>query len=127
MSKILLVDDEPDVIEIVRTRLERDGHVILSAPNGQAALTAAATHKPDLVILDVMMPGLDGFEVLRRLKSGAQTMQTPVIMLTAKTEFSSIAQGWSLDADNYVTKPFQIDELAKIVKDVLIARGKIQE
>jgi DNA-binding response OmpR family regulator len=127
MARILVVDDEPDIIEIVRLRLEQNGHVVLSAPNGQAALMAAVTHKPDLVILDVMMPGLDGFEVLRRLKNGAHTGGVPVVMLTAKSDFPSVAQGWSLDADNYVTKPFQVDDLSKIVKDVLIARGRISE
>ncbi len=127
MATILVVDDEPDVVEIVRLRLERDGHIILSAPNGQAALMAAITRHPDLVVLDVMMPGLDGFEVLRRLKHGAHTADLPVIMLTAKTDFSSVAQGWSLNADNYVTKPFKVDELAQIVKDVLVARGKVEE
>jgi DNA-binding response OmpR family regulator len=125
MATILVVDDEPDVVEIVRFRLERDGHTVVSAADGPTGLVSAFTRSPDLVILDVMMPGIDGFEVLRRMKNDARTAHTPVIMLTAKADFSSVAQGWNMDVDNYVTKPFEVDELAAIVKNVLTYRGKI--
>jgi len=125
MATILVVDDEPDVVEIVRFRLERDGHTIVSAADGPTGLVTAFTRSPDLVILDVMMPGIDGFEVLRRMKNDPRTAHTPVIMLTAKADFSSVAQGWNMDVDNYVTKPFEVDELSNIVKNVLTYRGKI--
>jgi CheY-like chemotaxis protein len=125
MAMILVVDDEPDVVEIVRFRLERDGHTIVSAADGPTGLVTAFTRSPDLVILDVMMPGIDGFEVLRRMKNDPRTAHTPVIMLTAKADFSSVAQGWNMDVDNYVTKPFEVDELSNIVKNVLTYRGKI--
>nr|CAA9296911.1 hypothetical protein AVDCRST_MAG63-4871 [uncultured Armatimonadetes bacterium] len=124
MATILVVDDEPDVVEIVRFRLERDGHTVLSAGDGPMGLVNAYTRHPDLIILDVMMPGIDGFEVLRRMKNDSRTAQTPVIMLTAKADFSSIAKGWNMDVDNYVTKPFDVDELADTVKNVLNFRGK---
>lgn len=125
MATILVVDDEPDVAEIVRFRLERDGHTIITAADGQTGLMTALTRAPDLVMLDVMMPGIDGFEVLRRMKNDERTVDTPVIMLTAKSDFPSVAQGWNMDVDNYVTKPFDVNELAKIVSDVLSYRGKI--
>ena len=125
MATILVVDDEPDVVEIVRDRLEREGHSVVSAADGPTGLVAAFTRRPDLVILDVMMPGIDGFEVLRRMKNDARTAHTPVIMLTAKSDFSSVAKGWNMDVDNYVTKPFVVDELAETVKNVLTYRGKM--
>ena len=127
MPKILVVDDEPDVLEIVRFRLEKDGHTVLTAADGIAGLNSAISLHPDLVILDVMMPGIDGFEVAFQMKNNPHTVNTPVIMLTAKADFSSIARGWNLDVDNYVTKPFKVDDLAETVRNVLIFRGKIIE
>ncbi len=125
MATILVVDDEPDVVEIVRFCLEREGHAVVSAADGPTGLVVAFTRAPDLVILDVMMPGMDGFEVLRRMKNDARTAQTPVILLTAKADFSSVATGWNMDVDNYVTKPFEVDELAETVRNVLAFRGKV--
>lgn len=124
---ILVVDDEPDVLEIVRFRLERDGFRIVTASDGRQGLATALAGNPDLVVLDVMMPGLDGFEVLYQMKNNPKTKDTPVVMLTAKTDMSSISKGWSMDADNYVTKPFNVDELAKTIKNVLIYRGKLEQ
>ena len=127
MAAILVVDDEPDVVEIVRVRLEREGHSVASAADGPTGLMSAFVRQPDLVILDVMMPGIDGFEVLRRMKNDARTARTPVILLTARTDFSSVARGWNMDVDNYVTKPFEVDELAETVRNVLTYRGKISQ
>ena len=127
MATILVVDDEPDVVEIVSFRLKRDGHTILSANDGPSGLESAIRNNPDLVILDVMMPGFDGFEVLYQMQHHPKTEKTPVIMLTAKTDFSSIAKGWNMDVDNYITKPFNVDELAETVKNVLVYRGKLPQ
>ena len=126
MARILVVDDEPDVVEIVRIRLEQDGHTILTAHDGREGLQSIFENKPDLIILDVMMPGIDGFEVAYQMKNNPLTVNTPIIMLTARADFGSIAKGWNLDVDNYVTKPFKLDELADTVKNVLIYRGKLQ-
>jgi DNA-binding response OmpR family regulator len=126
-TTILVVDDEPDLIEIVRFRLEKDGYKVLSAGDGRAGLAAAIEKSPDLVVLDVMMPGLDGFEVLFQMKNNPKTKDTPVVMLTAKTDMSSISKGWGMDVDNYVTKPFNVDDLAKTVKNVLVFRGKLPQ
>ena len=125
MATILVVDDEPDIIEIVRFRLEQDGHQILTAPDGRTGFAAAFTQQPDLVLLDVMMPGLSGFEVLYQIKHAPRTANIPVIMLTAKTDMGSISKGWEMEVENYVTKPFNVDELSRTVKDVLIFKGKI--
>jgi DNA-binding response OmpR family regulator len=125
MAKILVVDDEPDVVEIVKFRLEKDGHTVLTAPNGEQGLASAIGNSPDLVILDVMMPGIDGFEVAYQMKNNPRTKDMPVVMLTAKTDLGSISKGWGMDVDNYVTKPFNVDELAKTVKAVLVYRGRL--
>ncbi len=126
-TTILVVDDEPDLVEIVRFRLEKEGYKVLSAGDGRAGLAAAIEKSPDLVVLDVMMPGLDGFEVLFQMKNNPKTKDTPVVMLTAKTDMSSISKGWGMDVDNYVTKPFNVDDLAKTVKNVLVFRGKLPQ
>ena len=128
-TTILVVDDEPDVVEIVRFRLEKDGYHVLSANDGREGLAAAIAKSPDLVVLDVMMPGLDGFEVLRRLRRdpayAAVGAAMPVILLTARADFTAKAQGWEEYADEYVTKPFNADELARTVQNLLSHSGKI--
>jgi CheY-like chemotaxis protein len=125
MATILVVDDEPDVVEIVRVRLERDGHTLIGVTNGPAALTNALTRFPDLIVLDLMMPGMDGFEVLRQLKGNPHTAKTPVILLTARADYSAKAQAWEMYADHYVTKPFDLDVLAQTVQNALAGPGKI--
>ena len=124
MATILVVDDQPEVVEIVRIRLEKDGHQILSATDGTTGLSEAKIRRPDLVILDVMMPGIDGFEVLRRLKSSLGSGMIPVIMLTAKDDPFSKEKGRALNVDRYVVKPFDANKLAETVKAVLANRGK---
>ena len=126
MARILVVDDEPDIVEIVRFRLEQDGHEVLTASDGRTGFAMAFTQQPDLTILDVMMPGISGFEVLYQIKHAPRTANMPVIMLTAKTDLGSISKGWEMEVDNYVTKPFNVDDLANTVKDVLIFRGKMR-
>jgi two-component system alkaline phosphatase synthesis response regulator PhoP len=125
MARILVVDDEPDIVEIVRFRLEQDGHEVLTASDGRTGFAMAFTQQPDLTILDVMMPGISGFEVLYQIKHAPRTANMPVIMLTAKTDLGSISKGWEMEVDNYVTKPFNVDDLAHTGKDVLIFRGKM--
>jgi two-component system, OmpR family, response regulator ResD len=122
MATILVVDDEPDVVEIVRTRLERDGHYVISAANGPAAVTNAVNRRPDLILLDIMMPGMDGFEVLRQLKGSHHTARIPVILLTARVEYGARARAWEMYAEQYITKPFDLDVLSRTVQEVLAAR-----
>jgi two-component system, OmpR family, alkaline phosphatase synthesis response regulator PhoP len=114
---ILLVDDEPSIIKLARMYFERDGFRVLEVMDGEAALEAVAKHQPALIVLDVMLPKLDGFEVCRQLRAGGN--QTPIIMLTARDEDIDKILGLELGADDYLTKPFNPRELTARVKAIL--------
>ena len=113
---ILVVDDEPAIVDALRYNLEKSHHRVLVAQDGERALQLAASGSPDLVILDLMLPGIDGLEVCRRLR---QTGQIPIIMLTARDEEVDRVVGLELGADDYVAKPFSMRELMARVKAVL--------
>jgi DNA-binding response OmpR family regulator len=115
-DRILVVEDEPMVAEVVERYLRRDGHAVRVVDNGVAALDAFEQFQPDLIVLDVMLPGIDGLEVCRRLRARSHT---PIIMLTARGEELDKLVGLELGADDYVTKPFSPRELAARVKAVL--------
>ena len=110
-ARILLVDDEPDLVELVRHHLSREHYDVVTAADGEAGLTEARRRIPDLVILDLMLPGMDGLEVCRRLRSDARTQHIPILMLTAKGEESDAVIGLAQGADDYVRKPFGMKEL----------------
>jgi len=114
---ILLVDDEPSIIQLVRMYFERDGFRVQEIGDGEAALEAVAKHHPALIVLDVMLPKLDGFEVCRKLRASGD--QTPIIMLTARDEDIDKIIGLELGADDYLTKPFNPRELIARVKAIL--------
>jgi two-component system, OmpR family, alkaline phosphatase synthesis response regulator PhoP len=116
LATILVVDDEASIIELARLYLERDGFKVLAAADGKAALEVFAMHEPDLLIVDVMMPRLDGFGLVRELRKKSQV---PVIMLTARSEDVDKIVGLEMGADDYVTKPFNPRELVARVKAVL--------
>jgi two-component system phosphate regulon response regulator PhoB len=103
---ILIVDDEEDVLELVRYNLEKNSYTVRTATTGEEALKTARVKMPDLVILDLMLPGVDGLSVCKQLKKDPKTEHIPIIMLTAKGEESDIITGLELGADDYVTKPF---------------------
>src|ERR671917_323930 len=113
---ILVVDDEPRIISFMRMNLELEGCRVITATNGREALERARDDLPDLVLLDIMMPGMDGFEVLRRLR---QTSTVPVIVLTAKDEEEDRIRGLELGADDYIGKPFSHRELVSRIRAVL--------
>ncbi len=115
-SRVLVVDDEPMVREVVTAYLEREGFLVACAATGPEAVRAIDTGRPDLVVLDVMLPGLDGLEILRRLRA-ASTI--PVILLTARAEETDRVIGLELGADDYVVKPFSPRELTARVRSVL--------
>ena len=119
MKKILAVDDEEDILELLTFNLTREGYRVVSAATGEAALQAEPQEIPDLIILDLMLPGIDGLEVARRLKNDPATENLPIIMLTAKGEEADIVTGLELGADDYITKPFSPRILAARVKAVL--------
>jgi two-component system, OmpR family, phosphate regulon response regulator PhoB len=116
MTTVLVVDDEPTIREVVISYLKRDGFATLEAADGNRARELLATERPDLVVLDVMLPGVDGLELCRWIRS---TSQLPVIMLTARGDESDRIVGLELGADDYVTKPFSPRELAARVRTVL--------
>jgi len=116
MPRILVVDDEPEIVDLLRSYLQRDGFDVDQAADGEAALAAFGRQQPDLVILDLMLPKLDGREVCRRLRD---TARTPIIMLTARDEESDKLIGLELGADDYITKPFSPREVLARVRAVL--------
>jgi two-component system phosphate regulon response regulator PhoB len=109
--RILVVDDEPDLLELVRHHLARERYDVVTAADGEAALREATRRVPDLVVLDLMLPGMDGLEVCRRLRAEPRTATVPIVMLTAKGEETDAVIGLAQGADDYVRKPFGMKEL----------------
>ncbi|VVB51081.1 Chemotaxis protein CheY [uncultured archaeon] len=118
-SKILLVDDEIDTLLPLKRSLEVEDYIIVGAGNGPEALIKAKTEIPDIILLDLMMPEMDGYEVCEKLKEDPITKNIPVIMLTAKDAVRDKVKGLDIGADDYVTKPFNLNELKARVKSVL--------
>jgi two-component system phosphate regulon response regulator PhoB len=118
-ESILVVDDEEDVLELVRYNLDKSGYQVETASSGEEALAKARRKLPDLVILDLMLPGMDGLEVCKKLKNDAKTEGLPIIVLTAKGEETDIVTGLELGADDYVTKPFSPKVLIARVRRIL--------
>jgi DNA-binding response OmpR family regulator len=116
---VLVADDDPDIRSLVALRLERSGYEVVAAGDGEQALAAALERAPDLALLDVMMPKLDGYEVTERLRQQEATRHLPVILLTARVQESDIARGVEAGADDYVKKPFSTSELRDRVQAVL--------
>jgi two-component system alkaline phosphatase synthesis response regulator PhoP len=115
-KKILLVDDEVDLVETVRFPLEMEGFNVLVSYNGEDALNQARKEKPDLILLDLMLPKLDGYKVCRLLKFDERYKNIPILMLTAKTQEKDKALGMETGANDYITKPFDLDKLVEKVK-----------
>ena len=116
MKTVLVVDDAPNIVELVRLYLEQAGYATIAAADGPAAIELHRRHRPDLVVLDVMLPGLDGFEVCRAIRREADT---PILMLTARSDDVDAIVGLELGADDYVTKPFNPRALVARVKAIL--------
>jgi two-component system phosphate regulon response regulator PhoB len=124
-EQILAVDDEEDIVELVRYNLEREGYQMICATNGDDALKSVRKSIPAVILLDLMLPDMDGLEITRLLKADAMTRSIPIIMLTAKGEEADIVTGLELGADDYITKPFSPRVMTARVKAVL--RRKSQE
>ena len=122
MATILLVDDDPKIRELLRLYVERDGHRALFAADGETALDLAARRRPDIVLLDVMLPGIDGLEVCRRLR---EVSDVPILLLTARSAEGDRVVGLDLGADDYVVKPFSPRELMARVRALLRRRGPV--
>jgi two-component system, OmpR family, phosphate regulon response regulator PhoB len=121
VAYILLAEDEANIHTLVSFRLKRLGHEITWAQDGKQALEAVRGHRPDLILLDVMMPGLDGFQVLQQLKADGATQDIPVIMLTARGHEKDVGIGLAGGADDYIVKPFSFNELLARI-NALLAR-----
>ena len=116
---VLVADDDSDILALVRFRLEQDGYEVLSAPDGETALDLALARPPDLALLDVMMPRLDGYEVTRRLRDHGPTATIPIILLTARVQEPDVQRGFEAGANDYVTKPFSPQALGERVQAAL--------
>ena len=115
-ARILVVDDHPPTVMLIRSALEAEGFSVSSASNGAEGLLAINAQRPDLVILDVIMPVMDGFQTLRVLRETAETKELPVLILTCRKEDEDLLQGWRSGADLYLTKPFELEALVSVVK-----------
>lgn len=118
-EKILIVEDEKDIIKMLEYNLKKEGFRVIDARDGEDALDLAVREYPDLILLDLMLPGIDGLEVCKALKKEAKTATIPIIMLTAKSQESDKVVGLELGADDYITKPFSVRELLARIKAVL--------
>ena len=124
-AKILIIEDEQDIIELLQYNLEREGYQITAEATSEAALERLSKEQPELILLDLMLPGIDGLETCRLIKQDSKTKNIPIIMLTAKSEESDILVGLQLGADDYVTKPFSPKVLLARIKTVL-RRGTVK-
>lgn len=116
---VLVADDDPDILSLVTLRLERDGYEVIGAPDGERAVEKALERTPDLALIDVSMPKLDGYEVTERLRQHEPTSAIPIILLTARVQDSDVARGIEAGADDYVKKPFSTADLRTRVQAAL--------
>ena len=116
---VLVADDDPDILSLVTLRLERDGYEVIGAPDGERAVEKALERTPDLALIDVSMPKLDGYEVTEWLRQHEPTSATPIILLTARVQDSDVARGIEAGADDYVKKPFSTADLRTRVQAAL--------
>ena len=123
-ERILVVDDEEDILELLKYNLNREGYQVVSASSGEKCLQKAGSEKLDLIVLDLMLPGMDGLEVAKILKNNSNTLHIPIIMLTAKGEEADIVTGLELGADDYITKPFSPRILIARVRAVIRRKKK---
>jgi DNA-binding response OmpR family regulator len=116
---VLVADDDPDILSLVTLRLERDGYEVIGAPDGERAVEEALERTPDLALIDVSMPKLDGYEVTERLRQHEPTSAIPIFLLTARVQDSDVARGIEAGADDYVKKPFSTADLRTRVQAAL--------
>ena len=124
MPNLLIAEDDPDIRELLNFRLAAAGHAVTAVEDGPSALDAAAEAAPDLVLLDVMMPGLSGIDVCRALRARPETADLPVILLTARSQEADVQAGFRAGADDYITKPFSPRELVSRINALLARRDR---
>jgi len=121
--KILVVDDDEHILRSLSQYLELEDFNVVSASSGPEALALFAKEKPDLLVLDVMMPGMDGFQVLETLRKDPETAGVPVLMLTARDQHNDILKGYQMGATSYLVKPFNLDELVEAIREVFASKS----
>ncbi|HRZ78382.1 MAG TPA: response regulator transcription factor [bacterium] len=126
-ERILAVDDEEDILNLIKYNLEREGFKVETAANGEMAVRIARENAPDLILLDLMLPGMDGLDVCRILKNDRNTSKVPIVMLTARGEESDIVTGLEIGADDYITKPFSPRVLIARIKTILRRDSKKED
>ncbi|MEX0706170.1 MAG: response regulator [Nitriliruptoraceae bacterium] len=126
-QKVLVVDDEPDVLLLCRVNLEFEGYEVIEAADGEQALERIRQDRPDVVLLDVMMPRKDGWQVLTEVKEDPELREIPIVMLTAKVQDQDQIRGWSAGAADYITKPFSPLALSQVLQDVLSTTPEEEE
>ena len=120
--RVLVVDDDPQVLRLMRVNLELEGYDVVSAPDGEEALEAVISERPDVVVCDVMMPGTDGLTVLRNLRANPKTSKIPFVVVSAKAQRSDVKAALEMGADRYITKPFDPQDLLDAVEHLLDGR-----
>ncbi|RJP28062.1 MAG: response regulator [Candidatus Omnitrophota bacterium] len=118
-KKILIVDDEPELVEVLRLRLEANGYTVMEASNGQEGFDMARGLKPDLIILDLMLPKIDGYKICRMLKFDEKYKHIPIILFTARAQDQDLKTGMEVGADAYITKPFEPQVLLSKIKELI--------
>lgn len=116
IQRVLVADDEPSIRHLLEVNLRAEGLDVVACEDGDSAYAAARTAPPDLIILDVMMPGRDGLDLLRDLRADPRTADVPVVLLTAKSTDAEVWEGWTAGADYYITKPFDLDEILTFIR-----------
>ena len=124
MASILVVDDEPDILKVVSFRLKRAGYNVVSAADGEEALKLVQKEKPDLILLDIRLPSIDGYEICKRIKSNNALKHTPIIFLTASSGARIVDAVKKFKADGYLIKPFEPEELLKAVESIIRLKGE---
>ncbi len=115
MTKILIVDDEKDIVETLGKRLAREGYEVVTALDGEEALLKVKVDNPDIVLLDLMLPKMNGFDVLKEIREKHADKWRPVIIISAKTEFEALRKCYTLEADQYLTKPCSMDDILRVI------------
>lgn len=126
-NTILVIDDEPEVVGLLKKRLEKTGYKVITAIDGMEGFKKACEKKPDLILLDIIMPRVDGLDILRRLRAEESTCEIPVVMVTAKGRTDSIFEAQTYGATDYIIKPFQWSELLRFIKRYLVLYEKHQK
>lgn len=121
-ARVLVVDDDPAILKVLVQTLQLEDYEVVQANNGEEALEVLSRETPDLVVLDVMMPKKDGYEVLKEIRADPRMAEMPVVMLTAKSSTEDMWEGWQKGVDYYMTKPFDVEELLRFMEHVLSQR-----